>query len=152
VKTPAHTSEEFDGCSGFISFFYYVLSGGPPPCEGCCHRHDDLYRTGGPLWKKFKADVLFAVCEYRCQRERRGRVMAFLIAALMFLGVTFGGVPWVPFPSVRRVEGRWRWQWTGVRWGWTKTFPQYREGSYAVALLEFAAFVSAVGGGIYVIL
>lgn len=107
-----------DGCSGFMSFLWEGLTGSPPPWEGCCLEHDRAYWKGGKLSLRREADSLLMQCV-----AANGHPWW---AWLMFLGVRLGGVWWLPFPSARRVDGRWRFTFDGVRWGYGHRYPRYK--------------------------
>jgi hypothetical protein len=42
----------------------------------------------------------------------------------MFFGVRLGGMWWLPFPSLRQVNGCWRFSLNEVRWGYGWPYPQ----------------------------
>jgi hypothetical protein len=108
-----------DGCSGFMSFLFRVFLRKAPPWEGGCVEHDRAYWAGGPTYLRLEAD---------------SRLMQYVAAnghpwwaAAMFIGVRIGGVSWIPFPSVRQVEGKWTFAWDYVRWGYRYKWPKYKE-------------------------
>ena len=90
-----------------------------PPWEGCCLSHDRAYWRGGPTEKRLLADIELMGCV-----ARNGHPW---VAMLMFVAVRVGGPWWLPFPSVRRAGGRWRFSFDGVRWGYGWKFPRYQE-------------------------
>lgn len=107
-----------DGCSGFISFFWCKFLNKKTPWEECCIYHDKQYWQGGELRLRKIADKKF----------RRCVIMSgyFWWGWIMYLGVRIGGLPWIPFPSVRKVSGKWIFAWDGVRWGYGFNYPKYK--------------------------
>ena len=102
-----------DGCSGGMSWMWRKLFGCPPPWEGMCVNHDHWYWLGGTFRKKVEADVMLmwgvflSVWELQIQWYWRvALIPAFaLMALLMFVAVSVGGMPFLPLP--------WRWN-----YGW----------------------------------
>lgn len=107
-----------DGCSGFMSFIWQLILRSAPPWEGHCLEHDRAYWRGGPVSLRLKADT----------ELMRGVASAGhpWWALVMFIGVRLGGPWWLPFPSVRRIDGRWRLFLDGVRWGYGWNYPRYK--------------------------
>jgi hypothetical protein len=107
-----------DGCSGFMSFLWRMFLHRPPPWEGSCIEHDLAYWRGGPKELRLSAD---------------SKVMQDVAAGghpywavVLFIAVRIGGPPWLPFPSMRQVNGKWRLEWNGVRWGYGWPWPKYK--------------------------
>jgi hypothetical protein len=109
---------ESDGCSGFMSFAWRTIFDEAPPWEGACLEHDRLYHAGGEKHLRLEADS-------RLMQEVAAKGHPYW-AWLMFAGVRLGGPWWLPFPSVRQVNGRWRFKFDGVRWGWGYSYPRYK--------------------------
>ena len=70
-----------DGCSLF------------PDCDyrDCCVEHDKAYYFGGSWTKRWRADKKL----FKCVAGKKGFQHKF-IAPVMWLGVRFGGVSWLP--------------------------------------------------------
>lgn len=99
-----------DGCSGFMSFAWIILTGHCPVWEDACIEHDKAYYAGGGLSLRRAAD-----------RKLRNAVAASghpLQAWVMYVAVRIGGVPFIDYPSMRKVAGKWRLELGGVRWGY----------------------------------
>lgn len=105
-----------DGCSGLMSFFWWLIFGTAPPWEGHCNIHDIAYHRGGPLKYRLLADTRLLIGVALSGHP--------YWAVIMFIGVRLGGVWWFPFPSVRQVQGKWVWSWTGVRWDYGYSYWQ----------------------------
>ena len=107
-----------DGGSGFLSFFWEIVFRKAPPWEGCCLIHDKAYWQGGPKHLRLQADSRLMQCV-----AANGHPWW---AVVMFLAVRIGGPWWLPFPSVRKVDGEWRLFFNGVRWGYGWPYPKYK--------------------------
>jgi len=105
-----------DGCSGFMSFLWRVVLREPPPWEGCCIEHDRAYWQGGPNSLRLEADIKVLQC-VRANGHPHW-------AVIMFIAVRIGGMWWLPFPSLRKVNGKWRFSFNEVRWGYGWPYPQ----------------------------
>lgn len=92
-----------DGCSGGMSAAWRCAFGTATPWEGCCVRHDVRYWAGGTAKERRAADD-----ELFLGVRARGHPV---IAALMWIAVRAGGVPWRP---------------TGYRWGYGWRFMRFR--------------------------
>jgi hypothetical protein len=112
MKLPAlfdfRGSPEFttDGCSGYISWAWFAVTGHAPPMEGACIIHDLLYWSGGTRCEttgrmtRAQADAwLFDVVRYR------GSVVG---AWIMWIGCRVGGSQYLPFA--------WRWRYREPYW------------------------------------
>lgn len=100
-----------DGCSGGLMCLLrlgwrvlYLLgrvATPKPPWEPDCEAHDAAYWPGGSAVDRVHADLELArkVAEHGYP----------LLARLMFMGVSIGGMPRLPLP--------WRW---GYRWKWSR--------------------------------
>src|SRR2546425_4981635 len=98
-----------DGCSGFMSFFWEVFLGKDPPWACCCEEHDRAYWQGGPNSLRLDADIKVL----QCVRDKGHPHWA----VIMFIAVRIGGIWWLPFPSVRKVGGKWRFLLHEGPWG-----------------------------------
>jgi len=107
-----------DGCSGFMSFIWRFVVGEAPPWEGSCLEHDRAYHAGGDLKLRLAADS-------KLMQEVAAKGHPYW-AWVMFLGVRIGGVYFLPFPSIRRVDGHWKFAFDGVRWGYGWKYPRFR--------------------------
>lgn len=117
----------FDGCSGFMSYFWRRILKRPPPWEGLCDEHDKAYQRGGSVWLRVIADWRLAVSVWRLLLEK-GHPLFWLVPPLMFLAVRIGGVWWIPFPTMMpHADGTWTLEWDRVRWGFGYPYPFYRE-------------------------
>lgn len=76
------------------------------PYGGCCVDHDKVYWRGGRWRERLKADNDLFHCVKAHSR------LGILMAAAMWIGVRFGGSPFLPTP--------WR-------WGYGHGFPKYRD-------------------------
>jgi hypothetical protein len=72
-----------DGCSLFFDGDY----------RHCCVEHDKLYYVGGSWEERWQADKLL----FKCVAKKRGWWHKPL-AAVMWVGVRIGGVPFLPTP------------------------------------------------------
>ena len=108
-----------DGCSGFMSYAWRRLFRNEPPWEGCCFAHDVAYWKGGPTKLRLEADI----------ELMRGVALNGhpYWAMLMFLAVRIGGPWWLPYPSIRRRQGKWHFSCNEVRWGYGYRYPRYKE-------------------------
>ena len=106
-----------DGCSGFMSFLWNVFTKKAPPWEGFCVAHDFAYWQGGDNSLRLEAD---AELMRKVSKEHP------YWAVLIFIGVRLGGMWWLPFPSIRKVDGKWIWAWNTVRWGYGYKYPRYK--------------------------
>ena len=95
--------KKYDGCSGGMSRFWRWLWRVNPPWEGCCDVHDQPYAKGGTWLDRLFADINLLCCVWSGGHP--------LWAVAMFLGVRFGGVPWLPSP--------WRWGFETPRYWYT---------------------------------
>lgn len=107
-----------DGCSGFMSVLWRIFAGIPPPWEGHCLEHDMAYWQGGEKHLRLEADAKLM----RAVADQGHPYWAVII----FLGVRVGGPWWLPFPSLRRINGRWKFAFDGVRWGYGYPYPRYK--------------------------
>src|SRR5262245_51509935 len=107
-----------DGCSGFMSFVWRVALKSAPPWEGCCTDHDFLYWMGGDRKQRLEADS-----KLMQDVAKNGHPWW---AVAMFVAVRIGGMWWLPFPSLRQVNGKWRLSFNEVRWGYGWPYPQYK--------------------------
>jgi len=107
-----------DGCSGFLSFAWRMLFGAAPPWEGCCIEHDRAYWRGGEKRLRLEADSKLMQCV-----AANGHPWW---AAMMFVAVRIGGPYWLPFPSLRQMDGRWHFSLNEVRWGYGWRYPRYQ--------------------------
>jgi hypothetical protein len=107
-----------DGCSGFMSFVWRLLFKTATPWEGLCVDHDKAYWRGGDKSLRLEADS-------KLMQGVATKGHPYW-ACLMFVGVRLGGVWWLPFPSVRLVNGKWHFSFDGVRWGWGWRYPRYK--------------------------
>jgi hypothetical protein len=107
-----------DGCSGFMSFLWRQVLCSAPPWEGACLKHDKAYWRGGDTYLRLAADT-------QLMRDVAANGHPYW-AVIMFIGVRLGGPWWLPFPSVRRVDNRWTFAFSGVRWGYGFKYPRYR--------------------------
>src|SRR5215813_9470935 len=110
-----------DGASGFISFFYEIIFKRPLPWEHLAVEHDRAYWQGGPLYLRKIADLKLEaeLIQYYAETDvlLAKRIWHHITPDLVYLGVRLGGQFWIPFPSMRRVDGKWKLEWNGVRWG-----------------------------------
>lgn len=107
-----------DLCSGPQSVLWRFFADKPVPWEGLCIIHDLAYYFGGPLWMKVVADLELAL-----GIAKRG----YPVWALLTLaGVSIWGLPWLPYPSFRRINGKWKIAFNEVRWGYGYKYPQYQ--------------------------
>ncbi len=109
---------ETDGCSGFMSFLWQVMFSYKPPWEGCCIKHDKAYWQGGDLSLRLKADS-------KLMQDVASKGHPYW-AILIFLAVRIGGQWWLPFPSVKKVSGKWKFTFDGVRWGYGFPYPKHK--------------------------
>jgi hypothetical protein len=107
-----------DGCSGFMSFLWHAFTQHAPPWEGLCLSHDRSYWQGGDTKLRLVTDT-----KLMTGVAQQGRPYW---AMIIFLGVRIGGPWWLPFPSVRRVDGKWKFEFDGVRWGYGYPYPRYK--------------------------
>lgn len=70
---------------------------------GCCVEHDRAYWAGGSRMQRLEADIRLMLCV--------ARKRSIWLGIIMFIGVQFGGAPWLPFP--------WRW---GYGWTYKKSY------------------------------
>jgi hypothetical protein len=108
-----------DGCSGFLSVAWRLFTHRLTPWEGCCTEHDKAYWRGGPKHLRLEADSTL-------MQSVAANGHPYW-AWLMFAGVRIGGMWWLPFPSLRQVNGKWRFRFDGVRWGYGFRYPRYKE-------------------------
>lgn len=92
-----------DGCSFFPDGFW----------GECCEEHDRPYWRGGTMIERLIADLQLSICIAMKGFDREWYFQLFycFLAVLMFVGVRFGGTPWLPTP--------WRWG-----YGWH--YPRYK--------------------------
>lgn len=109
---------ESDGCSGFLSFFWQVLFKSPTPWEDCCLTHDKTYWMGGDIKLRKIADKRLARCVLNNGHP--------LWATILYIAVRIGGMWWLPFPSIKKVNGKWKFKFDGVRWGYGYNWPRYK--------------------------
>jgi hypothetical protein len=88
-----------------------------PPWEGCCKEHDRAYWRGGPKKLRLQADSKVMQCI-----AANGHPWW---AIILFIAVRVGGPWWLPFPGVRKVNGRWRLSFNEVRWGYGWPYPKH---------------------------
>ena len=81
---------KYDGCSGGMSISWHAILQRPPPWEACCDANDRLYVKGGTHLERREADISL----YECVRKNGHPFWA----ALMWVGVRFGGAPFWPTP------------------------------------------------------
>ena len=48
-------------------------------------------------------------------------------AIIMFVAVRIGGPWWLPFPSLRLINGSWHLSFFETRWGYGWRYPRYKE-------------------------
>lgn len=120
VPPETFDDDDFDGCSGLMSLYWQWRYGEPPDWEKCgCLPHDSSYEQGGPLVKKFRADVKLMLDVIDSGHPWWGLAM--------FLAVTIGGLPWIPMPTWKWVEGKVKFMgFNKVRWGFKFKFPRYK--------------------------
>lgn len=107
-----------DGCSGFMSVLWRWVLRNPPPWEGCCEIHDRAYWQGGDISLRLDADIALMQC-VRANGHPHW-------AVIMFIAVRIGGMWWLPFPSLRKKNGRWVFSLNEVRWGYGFPYPKYK--------------------------
>lgn len=94
-----------DGCSGCLMFFirlYWVWRYGElPPWEPDCIDHDKSYWLGGTAAERVTADAVLT--------QAIARHGYPVLARIVFIGVSIGGMPRLPFP--------WRWAYC---WKWKR--------------------------------
>ncbi len=96
-----------DGCSGGMSWTWRTFLRRPPPWEGCCDTHDELYSLGGTRYLRQAADSML----YNCVRNHGYPLIAFS----MWVSVrAFGGPAWP----------------TSYRWGFATKNKEYEESDY----------------------
>lgn len=111
--------QDSDGCSGFWTFLYFFITGHCPVYEQACVIHDRAYYYGGEHWERHRADF-----ELRQAVKRAGHP---IWAWVMYYGVRVGGHYLIPFPSVKLVDGNWKWNgWNSVRWGYGRPYPAFK--------------------------
>ena len=130
-----------DGASGFISFFCWVFTGRKLSWEPLAYKHDEKYGLGGPLiWRRLDdATLERGVYEHYAAIYSHGFKRFFFTAIYpraIYYGVRIGGQFWIPFPSLRPVESgghftlrgrQWRLEFSGVRWGYRRRWPRYKD-------------------------
>ena len=123
VRTPP---KEFttDGASGFISFFYEIINKKKLPWEDCAIKHDKAYWQGGDLDLRKLADVKLRTCVANYYLDNKKLLKGLIIPEIIYLGVRIGGQYWIPFPTLRKVNEKWRLE-NGARWGYGFNYPDY---------------------------
>ena len=81
-------SEPFNGCSGGMSKAWRKVTGGPPPWENCCNKHDQDYILGGTAAERAESDRQLR----NCVRATGHPVWAWV----MWAAVRVGGCPGCP--------------------------------------------------------
>lgn len=109
-----------DGCSGSIMCLLRIVwkirfklgqvSSPIPPWEKYCELHDAKYHPGGTYAERLQADIelMNAVKDLGYPR----------LGSSMFMGVRFGGSPWLPFP--------WRWGFAYKWWRFAGYSPKLK--------------------------
>jgi len=138
-----------DGASGFISFFYETINKNKLPWENCAITHDRAYWQGGDLSLRLSADIALSICIWNwcnnmikeLEKEslevakesltfaefiiRLQIVYYMLLPIIIYLGVRIGGQYWIPFPTLRKVDGKWKLE-NKARWGYGFDYPRYK--------------------------
>lgn len=80
--------------------------------------HDRAYWAGGDKSLRVRADSKLMQCV-----AANGYPWW---AVIMFVAVRIGGPSWLPFPSLRQVNGKWKFSLNEVRWGYGFRYPRYK--------------------------